>query len=75
MLDSSHTMRGMCEQVHTTDSTPHSDKEQSTFPGDGHGMSDVEVRFFLRNDLGISSHASVKLFSVVYANFGECQKL
>lgn len=41
----------------------------------GHGMPDVEVRFFLKNYLCIFSHARVKLFSVVHINFGECQKL
>ena len=32
-------------------------------------MSNVEVRFFLRDDLGILPHARVKLFPVVYPEY------
>ena len=68
-LDSRQIIRDTSEQVHTADLTPHSDKEWSTFPGDGHRMSNVEVRFFLRDDLGIFPHARVKLFPVVHLEY------
>lgn len=39
----------------------------------GHGIPNVGVRFFPKHYLWIFSHARVRLFSVFYINFGECQ--
>lgn len=55
----------------------HSCEEWNTFPEyePFDVMPDIKVRFFVKNYLWIFSHEKMKLFSVVYINFSECQKL
>lgn len=68
-------MKGMCDKSTHLTWLQVQVKSVASSQEMSHRMPDVRVRFFLKNYLWVFSHARVKLFSVVYKNFSQCQKL